>query len=76
MLIRKVLRVIINENHPFCDYVYNSKDKVLTSVIDALFYTLGFSELFTRTEHNEEVFRIIKEQMSTTLTKLTKEDLY
>jgi hypothetical protein len=73
---QKKFTVVINENHPFCDFVYNSKDKVLTSVIDALFYTLGFSELFTKTEDNEEIFRTIKEQMSITLKKLTKEDLY
>ena len=68
--------VVINQNHPFCKYVYTSKDSVLTSVVDALFYTMGFSELYTKTEENEEVFLTIKEQMSIVLKKLTKEKLY
>ena len=68
--------VVINQNHPFCDFVYNSKNKVLTSVVDALFYTMGFSELYAKTDANEDLFNTIKQQMSKTLTKLTKEKLY
>jgi len=68
--------VVINQNHPFCEYVYTSKNSVLTSVVDALFYTMGFSELYTKTEENEEIFLTIKDQMSTVLKKLTKEKLY
>ncbi len=52
------------------------KNSVLTSVVDALFYTMGFSELYTKTEENEEIFLTIKDQMSTVLKKLTKEKLY
>lgn len=68
--------IVINQNHPFCEFVYNSNNKVLTSVVDALFYTMGFSELYAKTDANEDLFNTIKQQMSKTLTKLTKEKLY
>ena len=72
----KKFTVLINQNHPFCEYVYSSGDSKLTSVVDALFYTIAFSELYSRTNENEIIFETIKEQMSTTLKKLTEEKLY
>src|SRR5690606_10710921 len=51
-------QVLINESHPFYEKVYLKavNNKIATSSVDALLYSLAFIELRFKTENNRSLF--------------------
>lgn len=69
-------KVIINMNHPFYNKIYASKKtKPFTKVIDALFFSLAFSELYNRNEKNSHLLDTFKDICSLALERMIKEGL-
>jgi len=68
--------VIINKKHPFYQFVYEiNRNKVGTTLVDAMLYTMAFAELYTKSTDNGHLFEEIRKTMSDTLAQLTREKL-
>lgn len=69
-------KVIININHPFYNKIYVSKKaKPFTKIIDALFFSLAFSELYNRNEENSYLLDTFKDVCSLALERIIKKGL-
>lgn len=74
---RQTYKVIINQNHPFYKYVYedSKNNRLATEVADALFFTLGTSEIISKTDDNAYLFNEIRKNVSETLLKIITEKI-
>jgi len=69
-------KVIVNSSHPFYSHIYNNgAEKQVTEAIDALLFSLAFSELFNKTHQNAYLFDTFKSVFSKALEKLIKEKI-
>lgn len=69
-------KVIINTNHPFYHKIYTSKKaKSFTKVLDALFFSLAFSELYNRNEKNSHLLDTFKSMCSIALERFIRKGL-
>jgi hypothetical protein len=67
-------KVIINSSHPFYSLMYRSNvNKQVTEAIDALIFSLAFSELYNKNSLNAHLFDTYKTTISKALEKLVKE---
>jgi hypothetical protein len=70
-------QVLINESHPFYEKVYLKavNNKIATSSVDALLYSLAFIELRFKTENNRSLFLEINEVASDILKRVIEKNL-
>jgi len=70
-------QVIVNTDHPLYDIVYgdSEKDKKVTAILDAFFFTMSFIELKCITNNNEMLFEQMKEVASFVLKKFVNEKI-
>ena len=67
-------KVIINSSHPFYSLMYRSNvNRQVTEAIDALIFSLAFSELYNKNSLNAHLFDTYKTTISKALEKLVKE---
>jgi hypothetical protein len=70
-------KVVINATHPFYTSIYKTAaNKAATSAIDALIFSLAFSELYNKSEKNAQLFDAFKTVVSKALERLTKEKIF
>jgi len=70
-------QILINESHPFYEKVYLKavNNKIATSSVDALLYSLAFIELRFKTENNRSLFLEINEVASDILKRVIEKNL-
>lgn len=70
-------QILINESHPFYEKIYlkAAENKVATSSVDTLLYTLAFIELRFKTNENRALFLEINEVASDILKRVIDKNL-
>lgn len=69
-------KVIINSSHPFYTIMYKSGiNKQVSEAVDALIFSLAFSELYNKSDQNAHLFDTFKTVFSQALEKLVKEKI-
>lgn len=70
-------QVLLNESHPFYEKIYMkaAENKIATSSVDALLYSLAFIELRFKTEDNRSLFLEINEVASDILMRIIEKNL-
>lgn len=70
-------QILINESHPFYEKIYlkAKNNKIATSSVDALLYSLAFIELRFKTENNRNLFLEINEVASDILKRVIEKNL-
>jgi hypothetical protein len=69
-------KVILNSSHLFYKSVYeNSSNRKLTGPIDAIIFSLAFSELYNKNEVNRHLFETFKTVCSQALEKISEQEI-
>ena len=67
-------KVIVNAAHPFYERIYNATtNKAVTDAVDALIFSLAFSELYNKNNQNAGLFDTFKSVCSQALGRLVTE---
>ena len=66
-------KVIVNSKHPFYELIYKRNNpRAVTEAVDALIFSLAFSELKIRNKSNEYMLQDFKSSCSTALKEFIK----